>query len=175
MKTVFSIQNVSDNVQKECISTYKNTGEQWKCIFSPYTYPFIKTPIFILDSFYDMWQMANIFGANVPSFHDCADHGPEKCSVLEIREANNWRTLFLSYLQNSPNFKNPKNGAFIISCWIHCASFYDGFWSQWKVNGVLMNKAVGDWYFERTSSNNHLDCELTTKSPYRCNSQCKPY
>jgi len=175
MKYVFEMQNVSLNVNEECVNAYRK-GMKWKCMFSPHVYPFMKVPVFVIDSMYDSWQMENILGARIPSFGECAQHGPVKCNVTEIGRVNIWRNVFISMLKSSANFNNPRNGVFLYSCWNHCASFKDEFWSGFHINGVLLNKAVGDWFFERSNVHHHqyIDCQLKTTPPYRCNGECSP-
>jgi len=175
MKNVFEMQNASINVNQECLKDPKM--DKWKCIFSPYTYNHIKTPIFVLDSTYDSWSMYNILGAGVTSFQNCAGNGPVKCNSTEIGWANAWRTIFLAMMkvEGSNTFYNPKNGVFITSCWTHCASFDDNFWSKFMIEGKVLNKAFSNWFFEKTKDNNLIDCQLTTRPPYRCNQGCSPH
>ena len=48
------------NVNANCIASTP-VADQWKCIFAQYSYQYIKTPIFVLNSAYDSWQMQCIF------------------------------------------------------------------------------------------------------------------
>ena len=67
------MQNCMGGVNQDCIAA--NTGEEWKCFMAQvskasiwiivyvnfqYTYPHIKTPIFLLNARYDTWQLDNI-------------------------------------------------------------------------------------------------------------------
>ena len=56
---VAKAQNVSGAVNAACAAAH--TGEDaWKCFMAQYTLPFIKTPYFIVNSFYDAWQWGAI-------------------------------------------------------------------------------------------------------------------
>ena len=74
MCLVFNMQKCMDGVNQDCIAA--NSGEEWKCFMAQvrlsniqymwlitdlqYTYPHIKTPIFLLNARYDTWQLDNI-------------------------------------------------------------------------------------------------------------------
>jgi len=171
MKYVYNMQNCSEGVDTNC-SLHTDSSKQWQCIFGPSVYPYISVPIFILNSYYDSWQMSNILGAQVASFKTCASKGPESCTVEQIRHANAFHHSFLELVEGSSTFHSANNGVFLHSCWTHCASSSDSHWTGLKVGGVTMSKAVGDWFFDRTSNNNHIDCTMKTTKPYRCNPTC---
>jgi len=68
------MQNCKSGVNQDCIAA--NPTEEWKCIIAQvfhrimllhellpiiqYTYPHIKTPIFLLNARYDTWQLSHI-------------------------------------------------------------------------------------------------------------------
>jgi len=171
MKYVYNMQNCSGGVDLNC-SQHTDPANRWKCIFAPSVYPYVSVPIFILNSYYDSWQMDNILGASVDSFKTCAEKGPESCTPEQIRHANAFHHTFLELLEGSPVFRDPRNGVFLNSCWTHCASIYDEYWNGYIVEGVRMSQAVGDWYFQRSQNNVHIDCTLKTTKPYKCNPTC---
>jgi STAM-binding protein len=171
MKYVYNMQNASGGVDVNC-SQHTGLADRWKCIFAPSVYPYISAPIFVLNSYYDSWQMSNILGAQVSSFKTCASKGPESCTPEQIRKANTFHHTFVELIEGSSTFKDPRNGVFLNSCWTHCASVSDTYWMKYTVGGVTMRDAVGNWFFERTSSNNYIDCTLHTTKPYRCNPTC---
>jgi len=171
MKYVYHMQNCSDGVDANC-SAHTAEANRWQCIFGPTVYSYITVPIFVLNSFYDSWQMSNILGAQVQSFKTCAQKGPESCTGQQIRQANTFHHQFVELLQGSPTYNDPRNGAFIHSCWTHCASVSDSSWTNFAVNGVTMRDAVGNWFFEKNTTNNNIDCTLHSSKPYRCNPTC---
>ena len=65
-QTVAHDQNVSGTVNADCAAAHP-ADKQWKCFMAQYTLPHIKTPNFIVNSFYDAWQAGAIL------------HMPPKC------------------------------------------------------------------------------------------------
>jgi len=181
MRNVFQMQNSTSGVPKKCLAHFPDPNDWWKCIFAPYTYPLTETNLFMLNSFYDKWQMENIYGINVSDFRRCADKGPKDCSSVEIEMANAYRKSFLSDVQQSDTYLKAHNGVFLHSCWTHCASIADSVWDGLAIDGIKMRNAVADWYFERNSTSsvllrsspyNHIGCELHLTAPHTCNGDC---
>lgn len=84
MEYVWKMQNVSrGTVNSACVDA--NRDAPHRCMFAPYTYPHIRTPILVLNSIYDSWQLGNIL--NLP----CTSKGPRSCNVQEIQDANGYR------------------------------------------------------------------------------------
>ena len=104
------MQNCSSGVNQDCIAAYTSKGETWRCFFpqvhrhplrnilthgfmnvsplptSPtqYTYPYIKSPIFALNSQYDTWQLGNILQLG------CL---PPNCSPTQMTFFENFRKV----------------------------------------------------------------------------------
>merc|ERR1711871_1638905 len=58
MKYVAHMQNIYEGVHPDCVP--ECPGDEWKCLFAQYPIPFIVTPIFMLNSPIDTWQLGNI-------------------------------------------------------------------------------------------------------------------
>jgi hypothetical protein len=54
---VSQMQNVVSNSDCEA---YFDGDKKWMCFMAPYVSVFIQTPVFMLNSFYDTWQLSNI-------------------------------------------------------------------------------------------------------------------
>ena len=55
----------SGGVNADCIAAEaakSGGGEAWKCFMAQYTLPHIKTPHYIVNSFYDAWQWGAVLG-----------------------------------------------------------------------------------------------------------------
>ena len=65
METVFQMQNSTSGVHQGCVAA--NPTHPSYCIFAPFVYPHIKVPFFILNSFYDLWQLECILTAQTSS------------------------------------------------------------------------------------------------------------
>jgi len=153
-KYVYQMQNMSGGVNQNCLEAHLD-NEEWRCFFAPYSYPFIKTPIFVLNSVYDTAQLAGILQLG------CL---PPNCSQEMMEFFDNFRVEFLS--QATPAIISTSNGFFGDSCLVHCQTLTDDTWSVYKVSGQLMSETFANWYFGRNGKTRVLDCV------YPCNPTC---
>eukprot|EP01052_Picozoa_sp_SAG31_P025650 SAG31_NODE_2260_length_6065_cov_3.729802_1_plen_266_part_00 len=56
LQWVAMAQNVSASLSPDCLAVYPGAAESWKCFLAQYAAPFIKTPLFVLQSQYDAYQ-----------------------------------------------------------------------------------------------------------------------
>jgi len=80
------MQNSTMGANQDCIAYYTSKGETWRCLSPQYSYPFIKSPIFVLNSQYDTWQLANILQLG------CL---PPRCSESQMKFFENFRNVRL--------------------------------------------------------------------------------
>ncbi|KAL2333927.1 hypothetical protein Fmac_015140 [Flemingia macrophylla] len=140
------------------------------CFFPQNVVSQIDTPIFIINSPYDSWQINNILasGAADPNdrWHNCK-LDISKCSPDQLRIVQGFKMEFekaLSVVGDSPS-----KGWFIDSCYTHCQTESQVTWSQSDaphLANITMAKAVADWFFGR-SPFHQVDCN------YPCNPTCK--
>jgi len=144
MAWVFNQQNATSGVNQDCITSHAKTKDEYKCFFAEHTAPFIKTPIFPLQSEYDSWQVQNILGSN------------------NVEAVNTFGTLLTDRLKNSV-LNNQKNGCFLDSCFHHC-----GNWNSIFIDKTLSSDAVEEWYLGATIG------VFVQDQKYPCDSCCKP-
>ncbi|GAB2272520.1 hypothetical protein Dimus_007343 [Dionaea muscipula] len=163
-QNVVELQGVAKSLPKDCVAK----REPYECIFPEEIIKSMSTPIFLVNSAYDFWQIQNIL---VPdgsdplgnwfkckrNIHDC------KPSEMEILQG--FRNSMLTTLGE---FKEKKEGGmFINSCFIHCQTW----WDTWhgptspKIDNKTIAESVGDWYFNQREVK-LIDC------PYPCNPTC---
>jgi hypothetical protein len=147
---VFKMQNCSGGVNSDCIAA-ANPGEEWMCFFAQYTFPHIKTPLFVLNSAYDTWQLPNILQFNCKNLSTC----PE----AEKEAFYNYRNVFLEAAK--PVTASTTSGMFLTSCLQHCMSLSDRSWTSIKVNNTVMSEAFSTWY-NGSNALHLIDC------PYPC-------
>eukprot|EP00042_Codosiga_hollandica_P046335 m.486553 g.486553 ORF g.486553 m.486553 type:complete len:405 (+) comp57215_c0_seq16:64-1278(+) len=183
----YLLQNSSAGVHQGCLAAHPHNGQL--CIMAENTYPYITTPIFISNSVYDTYQIPCILLGNEAG--DCAAFNwgsclsnIATCSQEQITALNNFRSLFLSKISSIPTYHLPTSGVFLDSCYGHCetqpwpsiGSEYEGMledWSPMLINGVDATHAIGNWYFNRTTTgNDYVDCEWTLTAPFACNPTC---
>ncbi|KAL0403146.1 UNVERIFIED_CONTAM: Pectin acetylesterase 9 [Sesamum radiatum] len=141
-----------------------------QCFFPQYALPYIKTPFFILNSAYDVYQFHHIL---VPPAADPHGHwyhcklNPSACNAVQISTLQGFRKYMLETLR--PFFVNStRGGMFINSCFAHCQIELQDTWfapDSPRVNNKTISEAVGDWYFGRKVSK-EIDCA------YPCDNTC---
>ena len=62
LQYAFQMQNSTGGVDEGCIAS-KPVDYQWECFFAQENYPFIETPIFVINSAYDSWQVPCILAS----------------------------------------------------------------------------------------------------------------
>ncbi|KAL7175518.1 hypothetical protein ACSBR2_029172 [Camellia fascicularis] len=164
---LISLQGVEQNLDKNC------TGSLYypkQCFFPQYALKYLRTPFFILNSAYDVYQFHHIL---VPPSADLSGHwnhcklNPAACNTNQTNILQGFRKDMLAAL--SLFFKYSKRGGmFINSCFAHCQSESQDTWlasDSPRVHNKTIAEAVGDWYFGRRVTK-EIDCA------YPCDSTC---
>jgi hypothetical protein len=94
-----------------CLAHYPS-DEAWRCLMAPYILPFVRTPIFVMNSAYDAYQLSNILQDScVPTpAAPCNDTQLQAYGVL-------FKATLTAALGASPAAK--ASGAFVDSCYVH--------------------------------------------------------
>jgi len=124
MKWVYYQNNATNKINVGCEQNYPTNP--YMCFFAEHVAPFIKSPIFPLQSEYDSWSTANILGSKDPA------------------QINSYGKM-LTQRFNDNVLKNTKNGGFLDSCFHHCNG-----WSL-SINGKNAATIFDPWY--RTGTN----------------------
>ncbi|OWM72371.1 hypothetical protein CDL15_Pgr018256 [Punica granatum] len=140
-----------------------------QCFFPENLISSIKTPLFILNAAYDVWQIQESLATPAADpqghWHECRKNHM-KCSASQIQFLQGFRNRMLNVVKDFA--KSPQNGLFINSCFAHCHSERQDTWFA-DNSPVIRNKAVatavGDWYFNRAAVK-AIDC------PYPCDKSC---
>ena len=121
------------------------------CAFAQFVTPFIKTPIFALQSIFDGWQLDAI--AHPPDWAKNAsspygEHFCKGASKSCIATVNSFGRALNSSL-NGVLLANPKNGGFIDSCNHHCGSWASDLTSSYmdpRVDNAEAGTAFDRWF-----------------------------
>ncbi|GAU21580.1 hypothetical protein TSUD_35430 [Trifolium subterraneum] len=162
---VVTLQGAQKNLPRSCTNHLDPTS----CFFPENLIASIKTPLFILNTAYDSWQIQSSLAP--PSddphgyWHDCRlNHA--KCTGPQIQFLQGFRNHMLNVVRGFS--RSNQNGLFINSCFAHCQSERQDTWFA-DNSPVIGNKAialaVGDWYFNRAVCKD-IDC------PYPCDNTC---
>ncbi|XP_015575074.1 pectin acetylesterase 7 [Ricinus communis] len=140
------------------------------CFFPQYVAQTMRTPLFLINSAYDSWQIKNVLAPSAVdkkgSWKSCK-LDLKKCSAAQLQTVQDFRTQFIGALSGGVTNK-PANGYFINSCYAHCQSGSLATWLADKspvVSNTKIGKAVGDWFYDRATFQK-IDC------PYPCNPTC---
>ncbi|KAJ8773921.1 hypothetical protein K2173_009352 [Erythroxylum novogranatense] len=140
------------------------------CFFPQYVAQTMKTPLFLINSAYDAWQLKNILAPSAVdskgSWKSCK-LDLKKCSAAQLQTVQGYRQQFLRAVNTGLGSSSSK-GLFINSCYAHCQSGSQVTWFSDKspvVSNTKMGKAVGDWFYDRGAIQK-IDCE------YPCNPTC---
>merc|ERR1712110_335929 len=63
-KWVFEAMNATSGVNQDCIAAMPEQ-ERYMCYFADQVVPFVRTPLFVLQSQYDSWTSKNEFGSKL--------------------------------------------------------------------------------------------------------------
>merc|ERR1711957_617241 len=138
---------VSHRLSQECLNDFPN--DQWLCFFGQYASWYTRTPFFLVNSFYDSWQMTNILHVS----HRCSvglRHG-QQSSCIE-RELNALHGFHHAMLRATASLSHHGNAHFLYSCVTPSAQFnVDSQWVHLAIDNVTLRRAFGDWYLRNVS------------------------
>ncbi|XP_074379194.1 pectin acetylesterase 5-like isoform X2 [Apium graveolens] len=179
--------NEKDIAGNHTIQSYYHDLVQFQCFFPQEFTSSIKTPVFLVNSAYDSWQIQNILAPVSSDFSGewfkCRLN-IRSCSPSQIGILQDFRKSLLKALNG---FLQLNGGVFINSCFIHCQSLAE-IWhgpASPKINnkvcslhdvliymllyccfsGQTVAESVGEWYFNDKTVQ-QIDC------PYPCNPTC---
>ncbi|PWA88075.1 pectinacetylesterase/NOTUM [Artemisia annua] len=142
------------------------------CFYPQYAIPYVKTPIFLLHSTYDTFQVQNILAspqADPNGLFTKCKQDINACTTDQIQRlqntcdnCNNTFFLFSCKLHFRSEFLNAlsvfgngsSRGWFITNCFTHGQCEYGSKWlgnSSWKLNNKAIAEAVGDWFYDRST------------------------
>lgn len=183
IKQVFAMANAKHSLDSKCIASYSER-EQWRCMFAQAALDHVVTPIFLIDSAADSFQIPHILLGS-PSlqaaWEDCTKSSLTDCHQEQIDDINSFITSFYDTMKNSSFFAKPGNGVFIHSCFTHCAAVSNDEWlslSTPRHDGQQesMSTAVSEWWTHghtKPGANEAIrPCLYHADQPHTCNDTC---
>ncbi|AES96880.1 pectin acetylesterase 8 [Medicago truncatula] len=135
------------------------------CFFPQNFVSQITTPIFVVNSPIDSYQIKNILAPDADDWKNCK-LDITKCTPAQLNQVQGFRKEFLRAL--APIGNSSSVGTFIDSCYLHCQTELQEFW-LFNGSPLLANttiaKSVADWFYDRRPFH-QIDC------PYPCNPTC---
>ena len=142
---VFHMMNTTASLDQSCLAHYTPQMVPWKCMFGQHALPFIDTPVFVLQTMYDSWQMHQIL------VHEGYEEPVREFAQLSFTAAQRVNTL-------------DWHGGWLTGCYKHC-----GLWAEIEIDGVNTPEA-----FEMFKSGTKRVWSQGMMS-YPCESCCQRY
>ncbi|KAJ9679444.1 hypothetical protein PVL29_021393 [Vitis rotundifolia] len=164
---LIALQGVEKNLHENCTSSLHYPH---LCFFPQYALEFIKTPFFILNSAYDVYQFHHMLVPPTADLHGRWNHcklDPVACNPNQLSILQGFRKDMLTALKQFYTYSR-RGGMFINSCFAHCQSESQDTWlaiDSPRVNNKTIAEAIGDWYFSRRITK-EIDCA------YPCDTTC---
>ena len=159
MKYIYSMQNLTFGADGGLTAACraKHPDAPHLCFMSPHMQDVVKAPIFVFNSKYDAWQLANELQTNWQTKQ-------EQAAVVQ------YGVDFLA--QFAPVRANPKNGAMITSCICHGCP-----WPQLELQGKTTYQHYADWVHGTTKGADaiHIDSRLPNGGGEIKLRQCTPF
>ncbi|CAB71866.1 pectinacetylesterase precursor-like protein [Arabidopsis thaliana] len=158
------------NLQKDLSSTCTNHLDPTSCFFPQNLVSDIKTPMFLLNTAYDSWQIQESLApptADPGGIWKACKSDHSRCNSSQIQFFQEFRNQMLFAVNSFSN--SDQNGLYINSCFAHCQTERQDTWfaqDSPQLNGKRVAESVGDWYFDRAKNVKAIDC------PYPCDTTC---
>ncbi|CAM0881095.1 unnamed protein product [Alopecurus aequalis] len=158
------MQGVAKHLPPTCTDHLDATS----CFFPQNIIDDIKTPIFLLNAAYDVWQIQESLAPNRadPSgaWRACK-FNRSACDASQMKFLQDFREQMVASVRGFS--ASSSNGLFINSCFSHCQSELPATWNgSPAIHNKGIAKSVGDWYFGRAQVK-AIDC------PYTCDNTCR--
>uniref|UniRef100_A0ACD5XE66 Uncharacterized protein n=1 Tax=Avena sativa TaxID=4498 RepID=A0ACD5XE66_AVESA len=158
------MQGVAQNLPPACTHHLDATS----CFFPQNIIDDIKTPIFLLNAAYDVWQIQESLAPNKAdpngSWRACK-FNRSACDASQLKFLQDFREQMVASVKGFSRSRT--NGLFINSCFSHCQSELPATWNgSPAIHNKGIAKSVGDWYFGRAEVK-AIDC------PYPCDKTCR--
>jgi hypothetical protein len=135
MMEMYKYQNSKNSLNPQCL--HKQTeDDKWKCMLPEYFVQYIKTPLFLVQSYSDGWQ----FGSNFDL--DCER---ENCDKHQIEYLETIQEKFESTIQRLPYFSS----YFVTRCIYHTMVNHVGSWLGTPIRGKILRDQLIGWYHDK--------------------------
>ncbi|XBI33604.1 hypothetical protein VPH35_056907 [Triticum aestivum] len=163
---VVQLQNIREVLPKDCLATKKPK----ECFFPAELIKSIHSPMFILNSAYDSFQVRYVLipDSLAPgNSWSCCKHNIRNCNSTQMEFLNGFRDAMVDALKVVEDKEGW--GLFIDSCFTHCQTVSDISWNSPfspRLGDKTIAEAVGDWQCGCSERVKEIDCE------YPCNPTC---
>ncbi|CAH3194869.1 unnamed protein product [Porites evermanni] len=128
-RQAYSLHNSSMSFNRGCVRAQK-WKQEWRCFFPQYLIPFLSSPIFLVNSLYDLWQIA--FLSNVPCVLKL-----DTCNTSELSYIMSFRDKTLQALRSV--FNADATAVFADACFVHTQTVMNDLWTNIRVQWTREN------------------------------------
>ena len=178
MQAMSELHNCSGNVPPACVASLP-PSEQWRCVLANYSYAHSTTPMFLLQSAVDLYQLfaiARLGGWDA----GCLNRGIQfaNCTEAQLVHIKEYSRSFMATLTASAKYSRQGEGGFVTSCLEHVAAQSSEFFDNYTIGGSSEQAALSRWWetdgTEPAAQHWSLPCALSESSPHQCNPSCFP-
>lgn len=152
----YTLHNSSAGLNHKCLQAQKRK-RKYRCFFPQYSLPFVTTPVFLVNSLYDSWQIGSL--SNISCICDF-----DTCSSAEKSFIEKFRKKTLRALRSV--FDSKETAVFADACLVHSQCPVNDFWSKVQVGNVTIAQAFVNWYHGEVEDRFKID------DPYPSNLTC---
>ncbi|KAH6801384.1 hypothetical protein C2S52_001848 [Perilla frutescens var. hirtella] len=135
------------------------------CFFPEYLIRDIETPLFILESAFDRFQLTTLASCSTSCTNNITS-----CNSTELGIMRDFRSTFIKTLERRVD-NSSSRGMFVHSCYLHDHVLKADEWTCLALANRTMRQVVADWYFDRSS---FRKIDIRNESPRNCtNSLCQ--
>ena len=167
---MYQLANPSAGLPRNCVS--ERPLDVASCIFPEHAYNSIDSPIFVVDSTLDAYQIPCILGRNgtaqtwanstcgsAADYQNCTKIWGDRplnahCSRDQMYTLIEYQGSFMRKISTKRTFGKLNTGAFLYQCFTHVAANYPS-WNQFILEGVSMQQAVTKWWNGVRDGGNH--------------------
>ncbi|XP_074330622.1 pectin acetylesterase 7-like isoform X2 [Apium graveolens] len=149
---IVKLHGSTKNLPRACTSTMRPRS---LCFYPQYVVPHVETPLFLINSAYDSYQIGYILAPsinNLPQSWERCKNDTTTCSQDQIDILKGFRSEFVSALPKLGN--GSFRGMFVSTCVIHCQSQLEPNWVSdpgFRLENKTMAEALGSWTNGRSS------------------------
>ncbi|KAK4488227.1 hypothetical protein RD792_003973 [Penstemon davidsonii] len=161
--TIVAFHGIDKFLPRSCTSKM----DPGLCIFPENLLGDIETPIFLVNSAFDSFQILHNLEPVEPGWNNCTNN-IDLCTPIQIEAMRDFRTTLLETL---PLWPSSSMGFFIDSCYVHNQINSDTKWNGPTgptLNNYNIAKAIGDWYFDRIGTDMSEDKPMGDDLEHYC-------
>ena len=133
------MQNVTgegSNLNAGCLAAH-SAETRWRCFMAQDSLPFVKTPLFAVQSVYDAWQGVNILGVSP----NCLRAGKTACKPAEVSALDGLRAAIMGNISSAPSTV----GYFLYDCATHCGYLDKDSWNDLDDGANSLRESISLW------------------------------